>query len=326
MAKDATEIKATIESDTTQNNENEKQTALIVDDSSSNIKTLGEIIRSECNIIFARRGKDALNLAQKMRPDLILLDVMMPEMDGYEVCARLKQNKFTAMIPVIFVTSLDSEDDEQKGLELGAIDYIIKPFHPSIVRMRIRNHLELVRYRNKLKLLSTTDGLTGIANRRRFDDQVHIEWGRALRQEEPISFIFLDIDNFKKYNDHFGHIQGDECLRTIAQTIQHIHKRDTDIIARYGGEEFAIVLPNTDLTGAKSYAKRLAKHIEALSLPHPHNGDYTTITVSMGICSVIPNADITPEQVLYFVDGCMYEAKEAGRNRYIARNFETQPI
>lgn len=322
MVKDATEIKATIESEKNQNNENEKQTVLIVDDSSSNIKTLGEIIRSECDIIFARRGKDALNLAQKMRPALILLDVMMPEMNGYEVCARLKENKFTEMIPVIFVTSLDSEDDEQKGLELGAIDYIIKPFHPSIVRMRIRNHLELVRYRNKLKLLSTTDGLTGIANRRRFDDQVYIEWGRALRQGAPISFIFLDIDNFKKYNDHFGHIQGDECLRTIAQTIQQIHKRDTDIIARYGGEEFAIVLPNTDLTGAEAYAKRLTKHIEALSLPHPDNGDYTAITVSMGISSVIPSADITPEQVLSFVDGCMYQAKEAGRNRYISRTFE----
>ena len=322
MAKDATEIKATIESDKTQSDENEKQTVLIVDDSSSNIKTLGEIIRSECNIIFARRGKDALALAQKMRPDLILLDVMMPEMDGYEVCARLKQNKFTEMIPVIFVTSLDSEDDEQKGLELGAIDYIIKPFHPSIVQMRIRNHLELVRYRNKLKLLSTTDGLTGIANRRRFDDQVHIEWDRALREREPVSFIFLDIDNFKKYNDYFGHIQGDECLRTIAQTIQQIHKRDTDIIARYGGEEFAIVLPNTDLIGAGACAKRLAEHIETLSLPHPDNDDYTIITVSMGISSVIPSADITPEQILCFVDGCMYQAKEAGRNRYISRVFE----
>lgn len=322
MAKDATEIKATIESEKSQSDENEKQTVLIVDDSSSNIKTLGEIIRSECNIIFARRGKDALTLAQKMRPDLILLDVMMPEMDGYEVCARLKENKFTEMIPVIFVTSLDSEDDEQKGLELGAIDYIIKPFHPSIVRMRIRNHLELVRYRNKLKLLSTTDGLTGIANRRRFDDQLYIEWGRALREREPISFIFLDIDNFKKYNDYFGHIQGDECLRTIAQTIQQIHKRDTDIVARYGGEEFAVVLPNTDLIGAEACARRLAKRVEALALPHPNNGDYAVITVSMGISSVIPRADVTPEQVLYFVDGCMYEAKETGRNRYISRAYE----
>ena len=175
---------------------------------------------------------------------------------------------------------------------------------------------------NKLKLLSTTDGLTGIANRRRFDDQLYIEWGRALREREPISFIFLDIDNFKKYNDYFGHIQGDECLRTIAQTIQQIHKRDTDIVARYGGEEFAVVLPNTDLIGAEACARRLAKRVEALALPHPNNGDYAIITVSMGISSVIPRADVTPEQVLYFVDGCMYEAKETGRNRYISRAYE----
>lgn len=302
---------------------NEKQTVLIVDDSSSNIKTLGEIIRGECNIIFARSGKNALTLAQKMRPDLILLDVMMPEMDGYEVCQRLKENRFTEMIPVIFVTSLDSEDDEQKGLELGAIDYITKPFHPPIVRMRIRNHLELVRYRNKLKLLSTTDGLTGIANRRRFDDQLYVEWGRALREHEPLSFIFLDIDNFKKYNDYFGHLQGDECLRTIAQTIQQCHLRETDIVARYGGEEFAVVLPNTDLNGAKACADKLADRVKKLSLPHPENGDFEIITVSMGISSVIPEPAITPEQVLYFVDGCMYEAKETGRNRYISRLFHS---
>ncbi|MCY7295832.1 diguanylate cyclase [Alteromonas sp. a30] len=301
---------------------NEKQTVLIVDDSINNIKTLGEIIRTECNIIFARSGKEALSLAQKMRPDLILLDVMMPEMDGYEVCSRLKENKFTDMIPVIFVTSLDSEDDEQKGLELGAIDYIAKPFHPSIVKMRIRNHLELVRYRNQLKHLSTTDGLTGIANRRRFDDQLYIEWGRALREHDPLSLIFLDIDNFKKYNDYYGHLQGDECLRTIAQTIEQCYKRETDIVARYGGEEFAIVLPNTDLEGAKSCADKLVDTIRALALPHPENKDYGIITISIGLSSVVPNPNITPEQVLNFVDGCMYEAKETGRNKCIARAFK----
>lgn len=322
MENGPTDTVATAQTEKNQSNVLEKQTVLIVDDSSSNIKTLGEIIRGECNIIFARNGKNALALAQKMRPDLILLDVMMPEMDGYEVCRRLKENKFTEMIPVIFVTSLDSEDDEQKGLEMGAIDYITKPFHPPIVRMRIRNHLELVRYRNKLKHLSTTDGLTGIANRRRFDDQLYVEWGRALRENEPLSLIFLDIDNFKKYNDYFGHLQGDECLRTIAQAIQKCHLRDTDIVARYGGEEFAVVLPNTDLEGAKACAENLAERVQALSLPHPENGDFKVITVSMGISSVIPQPNITPDQVLYFVDGCMYEAKETGRNRYISRAFQ----
>lgn len=299
----------------------EKQTVLIVDDSINNIKTLGEIIRTECNIIFARGGQEALNLAQKMRPDLILLDVMMPEMDGYEVCTRLKENKFTDMIPVIFVTSLDSEDDEQKGLELGAIDYITKPFHPSIVKMRIRNHLELVRYRNQLKYLSTTDGLTGIANRRRFDDQLYIEWGRALREREPFSLLFVDIDNFKKYNDYYGHLQGDECLKTIAQAIEQCYKRDTDIVARYGGEEFAVVLPNTDLEGANACAERLTAKIKSLEIPHPENANYGIVTMSIGLSSVIPTPNFTPEQVLNFVDGCMYEAKETGRNKYISRAF-----
>lgn len=298
-----------------------EQTVLIVDDTSSNIKTLGEILRNECNIIFARNGKNALELAQKMRPDLVLLDVVMPEMDGYEVCRRLKENKFTEMIPVIFVTSLDTEEDEEKGLELGAIDYITKPFHPPVVKMRIRNHLELVRYRNQLKLLSTTDGLTGIANRRRFDDQLYIEWGRALREQEPISLIFLDIDNFKKYNDFYGHLQGDECLRTIAKAIHNSQMRDTDVVARYGGEEFAIILPNTDLQGAEWCAKRLQETIEQLAVPHPHNASYKCVTVSMGISSVMPTPNITPEQLLTFVDGCMYEAKETGRNKFVSRLF-----
>lgn len=297
------------------------QTVLVVDDASSNIKTLGEILRSECNIIFSRTGKHALELAQKMRPDLILLDIMMPEMTGYEVCRLLKENKYTDMIPVIFVTSLDSEEDEEKGLQLGAIDYITKPFHPPVVKMRIRNHLELVRYRNQLKLLSTTDGLTGVANRRRFDDQLHIEWGRALREQEALSLIFLDIDNFKRYNDFFGHLQGDECLRLIANTIEKCHMRDTDIVARYGGEEFAVILPNTNIDGAIQCAERLTDTIAKLDIPHPSNGIYKTITVSMGLSTVVPTPEITPDQVLNFVDGCMYEAKETGRNKYIARRF-----
>lgn len=304
------------------NSHRETQTVLVVDDAISNIKMLGEILRSECNIIFATSGKDALHQAQKMRPDLILLDVVMPEMDGYEVCSLLKQSKYTDMIPVIFVTALDNAEDEEKGLELGAIDYIIKPFHPPIVRMRIRNHLELVRYRNKLKLLSTTDGLTGIANRRRFDDQLQKEWGRAHREQEPLSIIFIDIDRFKNYNDYYGHLQGDECLRHVAQAIQSSHIRETDVVARYGGEEFACILPNTNLQGAEEFANKLASAIEVLNIRHEKNGEYENVTVSMGISCTTPTDNSSIDDFLVFVDGCLYEAKEAGRNRYISRRFD----
>ncbi len=306
---------------TEDNEQNELQTVLVVDDAISNIKMLGEILRQECNVIFATNGKNALAQAQKMRPDLILLDVIMPDMDGYEVCRLLKENSYTDHIPIIFVTALDNIQDEEKGLELGAIDYIAKPFHPPIIKMRIRNHLELVRHRKRLKMLSTTDGLTGIANRRRFDDLMLKEWRRAFREREFISIMMIDIDNFKKYNDFYGHLQGDECLRHVASALSQCQKRDTDIIARYGGEEFAAVLPNTDAIGAESFAQKIMATVEALNIKHERNADFGRITVSIGIATVKPIEGITPEEVIAFADGCLYEAKEHGRNQFVARLY-----
>lgn len=298
-----------------------KQTVLIVDDAISNIKTLGEILRNQCEILFATNGKDALQQAQKLMPDLILLDVVMPEMDGYEVCRLLKENKYTQHIPIIFVTALDNEADEERGLQLGAIDYITKPFHPPIVSVRIRNHLELVTIRNQLKHLSSTDGLTGIANRRRFDDQFHKEWGRAQRDKQPITLMLIDIDNFKKYNDHYGHLQGDECLRHVAKSLQALQKRDTDLIARYGGEEFVAVLPNTDITGAEAVATKLLKQIQQLHIPHEKNADFGIVTISIGCTSVVPSDSVSEHNIVAFADGCLYEAKATGRNRYVVRQY-----
>lgn len=299
----------------------EPQSVLVVDDAISNIKMLGEILTNECNVVFATSGKTALQQAEKLQPDLILLDIVMPEMDGYEVCRLLRQNRQTKHIPIIFVTALDNISDEEKGLELGAIDYISKPFHPPIVKMRIRNHLELVRHRKRLKLLSTIDGLTGIANRRRFDDLLLKEWGRAQREKEPISVLLIDIDNFKKYNDTYGHLQGDECLRTVAHALKTACKRLTDVMARYGGEEFAAVLPKTDLNGGSVFAAKIIKMIGELELEHDQNAEFGKITVSIGVTSVIPNDDITSVEAIDFADGCLYEAKETGRNKYIAREL-----
>lgn len=301
----------------------ERQTVLVVDDAISNIKMLGEILREDCDINFATNGKSALSQALKLAPDLILLDVMMPDMNGYEVCQHLKQNPVTADIPVIFITALDSIEDEEKGLEMGAIDYIAKPFHPPIVTMRVRNHLELVRHRKRLKMLSTTDGLTGIANRRRFDDLLHKEWRRALREEEPLSILLIDIDNFKKYNDLYGHLKGDECLKHVATILQNSLKRETDILARYGGEEFAAVLPNTELQGAHQFALQLMQAIERESIVHENNAEFNIVTLSMGLTALVPDKQIDISDALSFTDGCLYEAKNAGRNQCIARLFPT---
>lgn len=299
----------------------DKQTVLVVDDAISNIKMLGEILRADCDIVFATNGKAALQQATRTLPDLILLDVVMPDMDGYQVCQHLKQNLATNHIPVIFITALDSIEDEEKGLEVGAIDYIAKPFHPPIVTMRVRNHLELVRHRKRLKMLSTTDGLTGIANRRRFDEMLHKEWHRALREQEFISILLIDVDHFKQYNDHYGHLKGDECLKLIANIFQSSIKRETDFLARFGGEEFSVILPNTDLKGAEAFALQLMKNIQDAEIPHEGNGSFGKITTSIGLTSLLPNNNITLSDALSFTDGCLYEAKNAGRNTCISRLF-----
>ena len=299
----------------------DKQTVLVVDDAISNIKMLGEILRADCDIVFATNGKSALQQATRMLPDLILLDVVMPDMDGYQVCHHLKQNPATAHIPVIFITALDSIEDEEKGLQAGAIDYIAKPFHPPIVTMRVRNHLELVRHRKRLKMLSTTDGLTGIANRRRFDEVLHTEWHRALREQEFFSILLIDIDFFKQYNDHYGHLKGDECLQQVAEILQSCIQRETDFLARFGGEEFSAILPNTHLEGAKAFAQTIMSRIEQANIPHEGHGSFGKITASIGITSLVPTNAVTLTDALSFTDGCLYEAKNAGRNTCISRSF-----
>ena len=193
---------------------------LVVDDSPDNLQVLAAVLKQDFKVKVAINGERALALATAPEPpDLILLDVMMPGMDGYEVCTRLKQNPATARIPVLFVSSRDDEEDEAHGLSLGAIDYIVKPIRPSIVQARVRNHIELKRSRDLLERLTLQDHLTGIGNRRCFDDALDLEWQRAARAQAPLSLIAIDIDHFKAYNDHYGHPGGDQCLVQVARTL-----------------------------------------------------------------------------------------------------------
>lgn len=189
-----------------------REKILIDDDDPTSIITLGEVLKDKYDIFVATNGEEALKRAKNELTDLILLDIMMPGMDGYEVCRRLKEDKVTEKIPVIFITSKNSEEDEAVGLELGAVDYFTKPFRIPIIKARIKNHLELKRKSDILASLSFTDGLTGVANRRRFDEAVEYEWKRAQRSSQPLSLILIDIDDFKLYNDNYGHLAGDECL------------------------------------------------------------------------------------------------------------------
>jgi diguanylate cyclase (GGDEF)-like protein len=293
-----------------------KQAILIVDDTPANIEILSEVLNVEYEVLFATSGQDALEIAFDETPDLILLDIMMPNMDGYEVCARLKADSRTRAIPVIFVTAMDQEEDETKGLAVGAIDYLIKPVRPPIVRARVHNHLELKRYRDVLEQLSTTDGLTGVANRRRFDEFLEREWSRARRNQTPISLIMQDIDFFKAFNDHYGHLAGDDCLRQVAHALATNVRRPADLVARYGGEEFVCLLPDTDEKGATWMANRFLETMNDLNIPHAYSEAADHVTLSMGVATLTPLVGQSPAGLVLRADQLLYEAKRNGRNQF----------
>jgi diguanylate cyclase (GGDEF)-like protein len=290
-------------------------TILVVDDVPANIQVMAQILRDSYTVVFAKSGEEALAMVQKVQPDIILLDVVMPEMDGYTVCERLKANAALSHIPVIFVSAMGEVQDETKGLETGAIDYITKPANPAIVRCRVRNHLELKRQRDLLRHIALIDGLTGIANRRRLDEVFEAEWRRAVRTHAQLSLILCDIDHFKNYNDHYGHQAGDDCLRTVAQLIAGQMNRPGDLAARYGGEEFVCILPDTSPEGATQVAERIRAEVQARALPHAHSSAGSVVTLSLGIATVIPAPGLACEQMIAVADNCLYEAKKGGRNR-----------
>ncbi len=293
-----------------------RQKILIVDDVPENLEIINGILEEDYEVFLATSGKQAIDIAVAENPDLILLDVMMPDMNGYDVCRELKSHKQFRHIPIIFLTSMNNPESEAKGLELGAIDYIIKPFNPDIVEMRIKNHLELKRHRDILENLSSRDGLTGIANRRRFDEFFEQEWWRAKRKKTQLSLILMDIDHFKQYNDNYGHLAGDDCLKQIALTLDNQLKRPTDLVARYGGEEFVCILPDTDNKGALQIAKQFMKSISDLKIPHSYSNTANHVTISLGIATVTPsNSSLSKEELIKVADRNLYEAKANGRNQ-----------
>jgi diguanylate cyclase (GGDEF)-like protein len=293
-----------------------KPRILIVDDLPGNIKILAEILKDGYDISMVTNGQDALELAAKKNPDLILLDVVMPDMDGYEVCERLKANPETKEIPVIFVTGQGEEMDEAKGLDLGAVDYVTKPAKPAILKARVRNHIEIKQQRDALAKLSTIDGLTGVANRRHFDSFLDQEWRRGVRGSMGIALIMVDIDHFKQFNDHFGHGAGDDCLKKVATTLNNSLLRSTDLLARYGGEEFATVLPQVEHHGAERVAEKMRANIEALKIPHPKSLTSEHVTISLGCAAIFPTRGGSPLPLLKSADKMLYAAKDSGRNQF----------
>ncbi len=288
---------------------------LVVDDESINIKALNEALRDQCEVLFATSGRKALAVAAATLPDLVLLDIKMPEMDGYAVCRAMKDDDLLRAVPVIFITALASEADESMGLELGAVDYIAKPFNPAVVRLRVKNHLEMKRQRDLLSRLSFMDSLTDLPNRRAFDERLDAEWRRAMRFQTPLSVLMIDIDHFKGYNDTHGHLAGDGCLRQVARALADSVCRVGDFLARYGGEEFICLLPGQDPVGVRALAEKLRATVVGLHIDHAASPVCPWVTISLGIASSQPPAGGTPERLVAAADERLYLAKKCGRNQ-----------
>lgn len=289
---------------------------LVVDDEPINVDVLGAVLSSLGEIITADNGPDAINICKSNKPDIVLLDVMMPQMDGYEVCAKLKGDEDTKDIPIIFVTALADDTDEARGIEMGAIDYLTKPVNATVAIARVRNHLELKKYRDYLAEMAFIDGLTGIPNRRKFEEHFASEWQRARRTETEMSLILMDIDQFKLYNDTYGHQSGDSCLTLVGQALAKSAHRPGDMIARYGGEEFVAVLPDTGKDGAIRMAETIRGNMAALKIAHEPSEVSDYVTLSMGLVTWQISGDKVPKAMIEAADKALYDAKENGRDRY----------
>ncbi|TVQ27582.1 MAG: diguanylate cyclase [Spirochaetaceae bacterium] len=298
----------------------DRQSLLIVDDEPVNIQALARLMSEEFRVLVATSGETALDiLSGSDLPDLILLDVKLPDIDGFEVCRRLKNDPRTSGISVIFVTALDSTGHEEAGFALGAVDYVSKPFHPVLVRARVRTHMRLKQKTDLLERLAKVDGLTDLPNRRQFEEQLDRELRRCARENLPLSVVYMDIDDFKSYNDHYGHGAGDDCLRRVARALKRAAGRPGDLVARYGGEEFVAVLPNTDRSGAAGVAEQFRSSVESLAIPHEYATAAGVVTLSLGLVAVQADATrSTPaaqKELLEHADSALYDAKKAGKNR-----------
>ena len=291
---------------------------LIVDDDPVMVRVLARILAPMGEILFATDGESALRMVRERSPDAVLLDVEMPGMSGFEVCRAIKADPSNADLPILFVSGHTDIETEAKGLEVGAVDYIMKPPSPPIVRARMRTQLILRERTRQLLRLASIDGLTGLANRRSFDETLDQEWRRSRRNRTPLSLALIDIDFFKRYNDHYGHQAGDDCLKTVAATLAHAAERPGEIVARYGGEEFAVVLPLCDVATARALAEKMRKRVADLALPHAGSliGDHVTISCGVATLTGEPIEAMPDEaSLITAADQALYAAKEAGRDR-----------
>jgi len=291
-----------------------KNRILIVDDDTSNLMELASILKSDYKIYAVKDGESALEKANEVLPDLILLDIIMPDMNGFEVLNELRTSEKTKEIPVIFITGISDSEDEIKGLAAGAVDYMRKPLNEGIVKLKVQQQIQLLNQFRKIEHLRMVDQLTNLPNKRNFMMRLNDEWDRASRDYTPISVLIVDIDHFKKYNETYGHQQGDTALQSVAVMLIKALKRPGDFAARWGDEEFIILLPNTDVRGAAGVADSVREHAEELEIPVA-DGSKSKITVSIGVNTRIQGQLSTIDEFISWADMALYTAKSKGRNR-----------
>lgn len=318
---------------------------LIVDDSMV-VQSYFETLLHEAgftDIMLAKSASEAFAALRFHLPDgdpcnvdLILMDVVMPDMNGIEACRLLKSDERFRDIPVIIVTAAEEFDNLHEAFDAGAIDYIAKPPNKVELIARVRSALklkeemdrrkaremelvvltqQLEEANRKLERLATHDPLTNIANRRFFNESLQTEWRQALRSHQPFSFIMIDIDCFKAFNDTYGHQAGDDCLKVVASALQAVVRRPKDLLARFGGEEFVVVLPDTGSNGALLLAEKMRETVERLGIRHERSTAGDIVTVSVGVATVLPGQGATPESLIAAADRALYHAKNSGRNR-----------
>lgn len=305
---------------------------LIVDDSDTVRGFLAAAVRTmKFEPLLADCGEQALELFAAERPDLVLLDVNMPGIDGYETARRIRGVAPEQWVPIIFLSASEDDQDLQRAIECGGDDYLVKPVSPAVLNAKMRALQRLDQMRRKLidlsneltaanqrlETLSQQDGLTGIANRRAFDFLIERQFREAKRRREPFSIALCDVDHFKAYNDHYGHLAGDECLKQVAAALARACKRPTDVAARFGGEEFALLLPETSGEGAAQVVERARQEVAALAIAHAGSATSSCVTFSAGIASHSPERDKTSRDLTARADEALYRAKQLGRNRSV---------
>ena len=294
-----------------------KPTILVVDDMTTTLLLLHDLLKDTYEVKIAKSGTKALEILESPNDiDLILLDIEMPDINGYDVCKRIKNNETIKNIPIIFITGRTSQEDEEYGLNLGAIDYITKPFNNAIVKLRIKNYLNLKIKNDMLEKLSMYDGLTNIRNRRFFDETFEKTFSEIKRDKKSLAVLMIDIDFFKPYNDNYGHGQGDETLRKVAKALEKTIKRASDFVARYGGEEFVILLKDINKDGVEAVANNLLNAVRELKITHEFSKIENYVTVSIGVSYYNSSSDVTKLELLLKADETLYNVKNSGRNNF----------